>query len=602
MRESGVSIDEIAKKVDALVDELTNEEVKAQAKKAKVLCKAVFSAPKRMRREQHKHTFEEAMENYLTWLSADQKIEMKSLHEAGDKGALYEKIMEMFDEATGETKEKAASELKSACKHYVRDLIGEGNAEKLRELKDNGATNDMIATKVEEMIEEIADGTRKEQAVQASQYCKKIYNVARRMRRDKHEHNLEEALEKYLTWLNAEQKEEVKKIFESEDRDALYGKVMEYYEKASGDVKEKATLELKAACKHYVKDSIGEENANKLKEMKESGATDQEIAAKVDEFISAITDEKKKAQAERANKGCKKIYGVAKRMRRGEEHHHDLEEALKKYLTWMNDEQKAEVKKTLKGGDRLAAYKQVMEFFNGASGETKEKAAVELKAACKHYVKELIGEEKSARIRHMKESGATNEAIAQELDAIISLIPNEKKRLQAQHAAADCKKIFGVAKRLRREHHEHNLEEGFQKYLTWLTEDQKSELRKLDEKKDTEGIRKKILEYFESASGDLKGKATEGLKEGCKHYITSYIGKEKADELKKLKDSGATDADMAKKVDEYIETISDEEVKEKAKKAATTCRKVYGVTKARRHLAARRFRKPVAPYLEDILF
>ncbi|CAJ0588631.1 unnamed protein product [Cylicocyclus nassatus] len=603
MRESGVSPDEIGKKIEALVEGLTNEEVKAQAKKAKIICLAAFTAPKRFRREHHQHTFAEAMENYLSWLSDDQKIEMKQLHEAGDKGALYEKVMEMFDAATGETKEEAASKLKDACRHYVKDLIGNVNADRIHALKESGATNDEIATRVEEIIEEISDDEKKEHALKASKYCKRIYNVARRMRRDEHEHDVEEALEKFLTWLSADQKDEVKKLYESGKRDEIYGKVMEYYNQADKDVKEKATSELKDACRHYIGEAIGKENKEKVEKMKDSGATKEEISAKVEEFISAIADEKKRAHAERAHKGCKKIYGVIQRKRRDEhEHHHDLEEALKKYLTWMSEDQKAEVKKTLKGGDRLAAYKKMMEYFEGTTGETKQKAATELKAACKHYIKELIGEEKSAKIKHMKESGATNEAIAQELDAIISLIPNEKKRVQAQHAAADCKKIFNVAKKLRREVHEPTLEEGFQKYLTWLSDGQKDELRKLEANKDREGIFKKIMEYFEGATGEVKSKATEELKEGCKHHITTLIGKEKADELKKLKDTGVTDAEMAKKVDEVIETITDEEIKAKAKKAAAGCHKIFGVTKARRHLAARRFRKSYKSYLSSGLF
>ena len=121
-------------------------------------------------------------------------------------------------------------------------------------------------------------------------------------------------------------------MYETDGRDGAYKKVMEWFESATGDVKEKAVVELKAACKHYVKDFIGDENAEKIKEMKESGATNDEISAKIMEFIGAITDETKKAKAEKAAAACKKIYGVAKRFRR-DHHEHKFEEAMEKYLT-----------------------------------------------------------------------------------------------------------------------------------------------------------------------------------------------------------------------------------------------------------------------------
>ncbi|KAL6743745.1 hypothetical protein Aduo_016752 [Ancylostoma duodenale] len=593
MKDSGAAKEAIAAKLDEFIAAITDDKKKEQATRASAACKKIFGVnARRMRRDHHEHNLEEAMEKYLTWLTDDQKAEVKKFFESGDRAELYSKVMEYFEASSGEVKEKAAFELKAACKHYIKDYIGEENAAKIKEMKDSGVSHEAIAAKVDEFINAISDEKKKEKALRAAKGCKKVYGVAKRMKRDHHDHahSLKEAMEKYLSWMTPEQQAEIKRIFEEEGRPAVYKKVMEEFDSASGEVKEKAAEELKAACKHYVKDYIGAENAEKIKEMKDSGASKEAIAKKVDEFIAAISDEKKKETAMKASADCKKIYGVARRMRREHHHEHNLEEAMKNYLTWLNDDQKEEVKKVLKGGDRLAAYKKVMEFYEATSGDKKAKAATELKAACKHYIKDLIGEEKAARIRHMKESGATNEAIAQEVDAIISLIPNEEKRMQAKHAAADCKKIYGIARRMRRDHHEHTLEEAFEKYLTWLDDSQKNELKQMKEKGDREAIYKKVMEYFDGASGDVKAKATEELQSGCKHYIMSYVGKEKADELKALKDSGASKEEMAKKVDEAIEAIADEETKTKAKKAAMSCRKIYGVTKARRHLAARRRR------------
>ncbi|XGW05352.1 hypothetical protein V3C99_016038 [Haemonchus contortus] len=579
MKESGTHVDEIAKKIEEAIEELTDDTVKTRAKKASAACKRIFGLHHRFRRDHHhEHKLEEALEKYLSWLSDDQKEKVRSIYAEGGRSAVYEKVMEYYDEATGDTKEEATKELKGACKHYIKDLIGEKNGEVIREMKESGASNDAIATKVEEMIEAIADDKKKSQALRASANCKKIYGVARRLKREHHEHKLEEALEKYLTWLNADQKEEVKKLYESGDKQAMYKKVMEYFDTASGDVKEKATVELKAACRHYVTDSIGEEKAEKLKEMKESGASHEAIAAKVEEFIAAISDEKKKAQAERMAGACKKIYGVARRLKR-EHHEHNLEEAMEKYLTWLDADQKEEVKKLYDSGDKHAMYKKVMEIYDSVSGDVKEKATVELKAACRHYIKDSIGEEKAEKIKEMKESGASHEAIAAKIEEFIAAITDEKKKAQAERASVACKKIYGVARRLKREHHEHKLEEAMEKYLTWLDADQKEEVKKLYDSGDKHATYKKVMEIYDSVSGDVKEKATVELKAACRHYIKDSIGEEKAEKIKEMKESGASHEAIAAKIEEFIAAISDEKKKAQAERASVACKKIYGVAR-----------------------
>ncbi|VDL67554.1 unnamed protein product, partial [Nippostrongylus brasiliensis] len=582
MKESGASNEDIAAKINEFIAEISDEAKKAKAEKAAVVCRKIYGVARRFRRDHHEHKLEEAMEKYLTWLNDDQKAEVKKIYETGGREEVYKKVMAWFEGASGDVKEKAAVELKAACKHYIKDYIGKENAEKLKEMKESGASKEDIASKVGEFIAAITDGEKKAKAEKASAACKKIYGVARRFRRDHHEHNIKEAMEKYLTWLNDDQKAEVKKLYEADGRDAAYKKVMELYEGASGDVKERATVELKAACKHYIKDYIGEENAEKLKEMKESGASNEEMSAKVMDFIGAIGDETKKAKAEKAAVVCKKIYGVARRFRR-DHHEHTIEEALERYLTWLNDDQKAEVKKVYEADGREAAYKKVMEWFEGASGDVKEKAGVELKAACKHYVMDYIGEENAEKIKEMKESGASNEDIAAKINEFIAAITDEARKAKAEKAAVVCRKIYGVARRFRRDHHEHKLEEAMEKYLTWLNDDQKAEVKKIYETGGREEVYKKVMTWFEGATGDVKEKAAVELKAACKHYIKDYIGKENAEKLKEMKESGASDQDISAKVMEFIAAISDGEKKAKAEKAAVACKKIYGV--------ARRFRR-----------
>ncbi|VDL83828.1 unnamed protein product [Nippostrongylus brasiliensis] len=64
-----------------------------------------------------------------------------------------------------------------------------------------------------------------------------------------------------------------------------------------------------------------------------------------------LRDGEKKAKAEKAAAVRRKIYGVAHRFR-SDHHEHKLEGAMEKYLTWLNDDQKAEVKRDCATGDR----------------------------------------------------------------------------------------------------------------------------------------------------------------------------------------------------------------------------------------------------------
>ncbi|KAJ1362204.1 DVA-1 polyprotein [Parelaphostrongylus tenuis] len=231
-----------------------------------------------------------------------------------------------------------------------------------------------------------------------------------------------------------------------------------------------------------------------------------------------------------------------------------------------------------------------MEMLESVSGDKKEKAALQLKAACKHYIKHFIGSENVAIIKTMKENGATNEAISSKIDEFIADMRDEEKKAKAEQVATACKKIYGIKNRSKRNEDEMKLEEALTKYLTWLTEDQKTELEQLRDDNEKEAIHAKIIEYFESAVGDVKDKAREELKNGCKHYIKMLVGEEKADELKALKNSGASIEEMSKKVSEAIETIDDEALKVKARKLYASCQKVYGVSKVRRHVANKHHR------------
>ncbi|KAK5971508.1 hypothetical protein GCK32_010845, partial [Trichostrongylus colubriformis] len=573
-------VDELKKKIAELEGRLT-EEQKHTVEHVRDVCFGVWELQesKRKRRDHHEHNIEEAMQKFMTWMTDDQKAKVKTTYESGDRMAFYKEIMDLFEASTGDVKAKATEELKAACKHYGEEIIGADKTKIIKEMKDSGASNEAISQKVDELVEEITDPERKAKAKRFTGACKKIYGAARKRRDQPHPITLDEALHKYLTWLSDDQKAELKTLKESGDKESIYKKIMEYFEGISGEKKEKAAEELQAACKHYIKEILGEEKAAQFRTMKESGTHVDEIAKKVEEAIEELSDEGVKTRAKKASAACKRIFGVAHRFRRDHHHEHSLEEAMGKYLTWLSDDQKAEIKTLYEEKGRADVYDKIMEYFEEAEGDTKEKAAMELKGACRHYIKDLIGEENGKIIREMKDSGASNDAIATKVEEMIEAIVDDKKKSQALRASTNCRKIYGVARRFRRDHHEHNLEEALEKYLTWLTDDQKEEVKKLYEAKDKQAMYKKVMEMYDAATGDVKAKATEELKAACKHYVKDSIGEENAAKLKEMKDGGASHEAIASKVEEFIAAITDEKKKAQAERAAVACKKIYGVSR-----------------------
>lgn len=63
------------------------------------------------------------------------------------------------------------------------------------------------------------------------------------------------------------------------------------------------------------------------------------------------------------------------------------------------------------------------------------------------------------------------------------------------------------------------------------------------------------MEAFEKTEGDKRAQAVEQLKGACRAYIKHFVGEEKANELKKLKESGVSNDEMKKKVCQLEQAI-----------------------------------------------
>nr|2XV9_A Chain A, ABA-1A1 REPEAT UNIT [Ascaris suum] len=126
-----------------------------------------------------------------------------------------------------------------------------------------------------------------------------------------HHFTLESSLDTHLKWLSQEQKDELLKMKkDGKAKKELEAKILHYYDELEGDAKKEATEHLKGGCREILKHVVGEEKAAELKNLKDSGASKEELKAKVEEALHAVTDEEKKQYIADFGPACKKIYGV----------------------------------------------------------------------------------------------------------------------------------------------------------------------------------------------------------------------------------------------------------------------------------------------------
>lgn len=83
--------------------------------------------------------------------------------------------------------------------------------------------------------------------------------------------------------------------------------------------------------------------------------------------------------------------------------------------------------------------------------------------------------------------------------------------------------------------HAHTSFDDFaKKHLDWLSDEEKTEVKKLhDENK--EKAREKVLEILEASSGDKQAKGVAQLQAACRELIVGVLGEDVAKELKQMK-------------------------------------------------------------------
>jgi chromosome condensin MukBEF MukE localization factor len=84
--------------------------------------------------------------------------------------------------------------------------------------------------------------------------------------------------------------------------------VTEWFDATEGETRQRAVELMQGGCRELLKMVLGEEKATKLKEMRESGTDMDKIKAQIEEWVSALDDDRKKGMAAQYKPICAKAF------------------------------------------------------------------------------------------------------------------------------------------------------------------------------------------------------------------------------------------------------------------------------------------------------
>uniref|UniRef100_A0A915LF32 Polyprotein allergen nematode domain-containing protein n=1 Tax=Meloidogyne javanica TaxID=6303 RepID=A0A915LF32_MELJA len=358
---------------------------------------------------------------------------------------------------------------------------------------------------------------------------------------------------------------------------------MEWFNKLEGEPKTKALELMQTGCRELLKIILGEDKAIEVKNMKEAGTDINLISNKINEWINELSETSHlrklaeeykpvcrqlfgvgEASVSRKRRSWKDIYGKKKLNNRGyddeeeedegysnprvsniEENDeqtqtdmgddgedHDFgDEHLNAHKKWLTSSQKRHIKRMReKGHEDHEIHDKINEFHETSPEEVKRTAQGILKRGCESVFQRLFGEYIADEIIQAREQGASTAELDEKINTALGHIKNAKKRKEATRFAATCRRIFTMIERRRRSAtpiEEQTLEQLFSSHLSWLTEAQQEELRRIRD----EGLGRTEMQ--------------ERVVECCTLLLFQVYGNDKANDLIKLKNQGAPKHEIA---------------------------------------------------------
>nr|AAD01632.1 ladder protein [Caenorhabditis elegans] len=572
-------------------------DVKAIAEKMLTVCGEVFKDSSRRRRE-----IEPAFQDFVKWMTPEQLGDITALKTAGKESEVQAKVKEYFGQLPADQQKTLTEEFKGKCKVYFTPLMTSKELDKIKTLKgDKEASKALVNLAVDRQQGEIKTIAEKMFGI-----CGEVYKESK-SRRD-----VAAKIEKHLSWLQAEEKEEILKMSkEGKSKDDIKKRLFEMVEAKEKDAGEKEkTVKL---CYAWMDDVATKEEIEGLHKLHhvDHGACKK----KVPESIGRLPEEKQKA-VEASLPFYEKLWYGDHASHQGHEghgdhsghnHHHHKETSFG-----------CKLKSTLSGlmrfkRERLGSWKhleqisnviadKIKEFFHLLPEQKQTDVKEKFQNQCMTWAKEVSKPTEWEEIKKLHAAEDFNTLKLKLVELEERLTENQKHTMSTCTLRGVHYRLRGIknlARRRRVPNSEAPFQEKARKYLDWINEEQLNELKRLKSEGKKPEVMKAILALTDETTGDAKEKAEGKLKEACKEYSVKAFGEEKVAQFKaqykKLKDENAEQSEIEKLSNQYIDEIEDEQKKDFAKAVVTGCKHVYASTRSRRDLIA----QAVAEYLQN---
>ncbi|VDN24792.1 unnamed protein product [Gongylonema pulchrum] len=500
-------------------------------------------------------------------------------HDGKSASEILERIIGYMDNLSSDSKCHAVDALHEGCRELLKYVLGDEAYAEVKKLKESGLAIEELKNKVDAMLKDVKDERKKGKIEHYGPGCRKVVTMA--LQHEGHNHHdvpsLKHCLETHLKWLSSSQKAELINMKSGGKSNVqLIEKVMHYYEKEEGDEKDQATEMLMEGCRELFIEIVGNEKYIELRNLKDFGAKLEELKEKVLVMVGEGKDGEKKKQFEEVKSLCFVAAENWHKKHHGELSRRVLEDYLKTDLSWLTEEQKNEMRKMKKEGKSLSDREhKVLEYLGKLHGEKKHRAVEQILGGCQLLLKNVVGEQKAAELKKMRDSGATVEELFKKIDADFGEVTDNHKKEKIKEFGAPCRKAFELAQE-QKNHGIRSLEYYFEHQLKWLTEEEKKELKHLEEERKTwTEMQDKVLQYYRSATGSVKKEATELLGRSCNDFLARTFGEEKAKELQEMKESGKKFGEIDKKLNQTFEGVEDMQQKEEFKLYQRGCREIY---------------------------
>ncbi|KAI3415847.1 hypothetical protein GPALN_005418 [Globodera pallida] len=177
MSDEGASNGEIEEKITESLNQIRNPQKREEAGRFSMSCRRIFTMIERRRRSagHAEHSLEELFKSHLSWLSVHQREELKGMKGSGKgRTEMQQKVMELYGQLQGEQKTKAREHLRNGCRELLAHVVGNENANQLKQLREDGMSRTELEAKANEMVGAVQEEEKKMEAKEFGAVCKKL--------------------------------------------------------------------------------------------------------------------------------------------------------------------------------------------------------------------------------------------------------------------------------------------------------------------------------------------------------------------------------------------------------------------------------------------